>query len=313
MFVDLLQIHRVVVALDASPHSFSTLDAALSLATLLGLEIHGLFVEDIQLQQAAKHHFVHEISHLSPNPTPHTLDFLAQQFQAQRNRITRIFQQRVQKAQLTHSFKVQRGPVGRSIQQTLRKGDLLGLGCLGHSIQPSKTLGSNTEHILQHTPFPTLLSRKEIRIGREILLLFDGSPAALQGLYLGAWLAAQANREKLHVLVWQPPGTNQTKASLESMLHQHSSHLPLSLGITHLQMPSIFHLSRYIDPKDCKFLLFPKNQQTPSNPFHRWIGLFHCPVIVLYSSPKQEAVETSYASPQSHTSQPSTIPKNEAL
>ena len=47
------QMRRILVAVDASPHSLAALDAALRLAADLEAEIIGLFVEDINLLRLA--------------------------------------------------------------------------------------------------------------------------------------------------------------------------------------------------------------------------------------------------------------------
>ena len=43
------QSERIVVALDASPNSVAALRAGAELASLLGVDLEGLFVEDIDL------------------------------------------------------------------------------------------------------------------------------------------------------------------------------------------------------------------------------------------------------------------------
>ncbi|MGD9028912.1 MAG: universal stress protein, partial [Anaerolineae bacterium] len=48
-----LTIRRILIALDASSHSIAALRAAARLASSLEAELHGLFVEDINLLRAA--------------------------------------------------------------------------------------------------------------------------------------------------------------------------------------------------------------------------------------------------------------------
>jgi len=47
-----LKIRRVLVAMDASPHSRAALEAAIELASHFEAELRGLFVEDINMLRA---------------------------------------------------------------------------------------------------------------------------------------------------------------------------------------------------------------------------------------------------------------------
>ena len=54
-------IQRILVALDASPHSQAALDAAATLAARVSAELQGLFIEDVNLLRLAELPFAREV------------------------------------------------------------------------------------------------------------------------------------------------------------------------------------------------------------------------------------------------------------
>ncbi|MBK7177644.1 MAG: universal stress protein [Chloroflexi bacterium] len=61
-----MKIQRILVALDASPHSLAALEAAIDLAERLDAELQGLFVEDINLLRLAQLPFARELRYPLP-------------------------------------------------------------------------------------------------------------------------------------------------------------------------------------------------------------------------------------------------------
>lgn len=282
IFGSILPFERIVIALDSSPHSVQALEAALTLARLWDLSIHGVFVEDSQLHYAAEISFSREVSRFSSTPQPHTAVSIAQQIAAQRNRITQHFQQCAQRAKIAASFQSLRGSVRHMIAQALSPQDLLGLGCAGHSSSPSKQVGSNTLHWLTQTRRALLIAHESAQYGEEIAVFFDGQPASLRALDIGAALALRAGRQTIRAFLPQQPVANFEQRL--ALLQEHTRKLPLSVHLVLLPSPVLLHLVRAIEAHRCGFLLLPDSTETSSHDLFRWIGLLCCPLLVIRES-----------------------------
>src|SRR5512146_300494 len=76
-------IRKILIAIDASPHSLAALQAAAEFAARVNAELSGLFVEDINLLRMAELSFVREVSHYSATVTQISREGLEQQLRAQ--------------------------------------------------------------------------------------------------------------------------------------------------------------------------------------------------------------------------------------
>ena len=104
-----LAIRRILVALDASPHSLAALEAAVTLAARFRAELAGLFVEDADLLRFAELPFAEEIGLFSAQRRRLDGLELERQMRAQMVRIRRLFSGATRQAHVEGSFRVVRG------------------------------------------------------------------------------------------------------------------------------------------------------------------------------------------------------------
>ena len=179
-------IKRILIALDASPHSLSALEAAAELATSLRAELLGLFVEDINLLRLAELPFAREVGHFSGTVRRVSTRHLERQLQTQAGRARQALDAIAGRAQVQWSFQVTRGQIASELQAAALDADLVILGKAGWSGQ--RCLGSHARTFLAHTRGSTLILQEGVGLGLPVLVLYDGSRATQSALAAGTEL-----------------------------------------------------------------------------------------------------------------------------
>jgi len=220
-------IRRIVVAIDASPHSLAAIESAAVLARLLEIELIGIYVEDIRLLRVAELPQMVEVNFYSQVVRPFTNRYAEGQLKAQAVRSRRALEEVAQRSQLRWSFVVRRGAVSAELVAAAQEGDLLTLGQLGWPLPGRRQLGSIAAAVLSQTPAPVLIVRQGMRLHAPYLLLYDGSSPARRGLSLAASLL--------------PPGGQLLVASSDEARHQQEVMQSLPLAVAYrtrlLQIP----------------------------------------------------------------------------
>ncbi|HSD11004.1 MAG TPA: universal stress protein [Candidatus Binatia bacterium] len=179
---------RVLVALDASPHSLTALEAAVELAALFGAELLGIFVEDADLLRLADLSFASEVASFSASIQRLDAERMRLQLRAVAERSRRALAVSAERAHVRWSFRVARGSVAASVMEGVGGRDLISFGRLGWS-RLGKPLGSTARAILSEARASTLVLQRGRRIGAPLCALYDGSKAARHGLDAIARLA----------------------------------------------------------------------------------------------------------------------------
>ena len=182
-------IRRIVVAMDASPHSRAAMEAAVMLAARFNAELLGLFVEDINVLRIAG--------------LPHAQEFGV--YSAQRRQINPVDverQLRVRSRQVQHSFRllseresvrgtfrVTRGSVGKEIQSAAADADVLILGQVGWSQLRERQVGSTTRAVCcAEAPGVTAVLLSGAQLAPPVLVIYDASEAAEKALVFAGGL-----------------------------------------------------------------------------------------------------------------------------
>jgi nucleotide-binding universal stress UspA family protein len=192
-------IQRILVALDASPHSVAALEAAVELADRFQAELEGLFVEDINLLRMAELPFTHEVGAFSARRRRLDTTEMERQLRAQTVRIRRIFRSATQRREIRCTFRVSRGSIESEVLTAASETDVLILGRAGWPLTPSRHLGRRVRHILTEAPGMTLILEHGRRLEPPVLVVYDGS--ALGQKALAAALAVVTEGDRLTVLL----------------------------------------------------------------------------------------------------------------
>jgi nucleotide-binding universal stress UspA family protein len=193
-------IRRILVALDASPHSLAALDAAAELAASLRAELMGLFVEDANLLRVAGYPFAREFGAYTAQAREIDPEHVERELRAHASLARQALSASAQRVQVRSSFAVRRGAVTSEILAAAMEADLLIIGRSGWSVPQRRALGSTARAVLTRAPGLALILEQGVRLGLPVVAVYDGSPLGQQALELAADLA-QVRGGRLTVLV----------------------------------------------------------------------------------------------------------------
>lgn len=178
-----LSIKRIMVALDASPSSFSTMENAVELASQLKAELTGLFVEDIDLLRVTELPFVQEIGVIPPFFRQFDLQQLERQFRSQANQMRKALASAADSKGVTWSFKVARGAVASEVLTAGIEADLVIMGRAGRSLAGPRYLGSTVRIVILQRKGLTLIMQRQLRLETApAMLVYDGSALSKKAL-----------------------------------------------------------------------------------------------------------------------------------
>lgn len=176
---------RILVALDESPRSAAALAAAASLASELGAELAGLFVEDIDLQHLIGLPFAREFSLLSGAGRTLSQAEMERTWRREADTLQHQLAEAASRLRLRWSFRVARGRVSAEVNTQAQAFDLIVLG---------KRTGISVMTLTQVTSvYPS------VRVG-PVLVLFEDRSTSAHSLEMGATLA-RLNGAELVLLI----------------------------------------------------------------------------------------------------------------
>jgi nucleotide-binding universal stress UspA family protein len=187
-------IRRILVALDASPHSLAALDMAVDLAARVEAELAGLFVEDIELLRMAELPSTREIADTTANAIPLNRSIMERKLRAQSGQIRNAVEAAAQHAQIPWSFQTVRGQVTSALRAAVTEDDIVAIGRLGWSFGRPLRIGS-TALELATSGVPLLLISQRAELGNlRPVVYYDGSAGSRNALLVAAKLASGGAR-----------------------------------------------------------------------------------------------------------------------
>lgn len=183
------EIRRILVALDASPHSMAALKAATELAARLQADLLGLFVEDITLLDLAESPYAREI--LYPAATQEQLSraSMESKLKALAEQARKALAATAEESQVRWSFRIVRGEVTSEVLAAASEFDLLAMGKAGWSLRRRTRVGSTAREAATSAVPVLLLPEHALAPGARWLVRYDGSPTAKLAVLAAAQLA----------------------------------------------------------------------------------------------------------------------------
>ncbi|MGD8398044.1 MAG: universal stress protein [Anaerolineae bacterium] len=206
-----LAIRRILVALDASPHSRAALDAAVELAARLHAELAALFVEDEALLRLADLPFVQEVGLFSATRRRLERGELERAIRARGREARRILAVATQRTEVTWSFRSVRGTVLSEVLSAASEADVLVLGKLGWSSIHRKRLGSTVRGILPERFGLALVLEEGACFGFPLAVVYDGSPAAGRALLTATALRRRAGDDQALIVLLLAHGSDEAE------------------------------------------------------------------------------------------------------
>jgi nucleotide-binding universal stress UspA family protein len=183
-------IRRILVALDASPHSLAALDMAVDLAAKMEAELAGLFVEDVELLRMAESPSAREIAYTTASEIPLNRSIMERKLRAQSEQIRNAVAAAAQRAQVRWSFQTVRGQVTSALRAAAAEDDIVAVGRLGWSFGRPLRIGSTALELATSSVPLLLISQRAVLGNLRPLVYYDGSAGSKNALFVAAKLAS---------------------------------------------------------------------------------------------------------------------------
>lgn len=272
--------HRILVALDDSAHSRAALEAAAELADRLHAELLGVFVEDINLLRCAALPFAREVGFLSGMERKLDTPGVERRLKAQAIRLQRALAEAAERVQVQWSFRTMRGHVAAELLSALEAADLLILGKAAQSVGRQRVrLGSTARAVLARASRTVVLLQHGTPLGRPVVTVFDGSPAATHALAVAARLA-QADDKNLVVVIAA------TTPEVGARIHTHAESWLLAHGLRaryrYLPNAEVVELARAVRAEDGRVLVLDgTNPMLQEDMLRMLLETTSCPVVLV--------------------------------
>ncbi|MFN8491979.1 MAG: universal stress protein [Caldilineaceae bacterium] len=207
---------RIVVAVDASPHSLAALRAAAQFAATIQAELYALFVEDSDLLSVSNLPFWQEIGSFSATARQLDRQTVERLLRARASKVQAALAQLADQMQVQWSFQVTRGGVTNELLAAAENAMLFSIGRA--SRVSNRRLGSTTELVIKRSGRPVLILDDKGQIRHPLTLLYTGTESAERAFQLAIRLA-QRDHDELHILLWMDATqVEEAKASLAQRL-----------------------------------------------------------------------------------------------
>jgi nucleotide-binding universal stress UspA family protein len=235
-----LSIRRIMVALDASPRSVEMIETAARLASRLGSELFGVFVEDINLVRMAELPFASEIGLFSPVSRRLESGQLEREFRAQANWMRRTMAAVAEKENVPWEFRVARGSIAPELLTAGAEADLLILGKVGRSLIQRRRIGSTVRMVLLQRPGLTMVLHETREFASPIVAIYDGSLEGRKALEAASRLV-ETKEVPLRVLLLADD--EESARELEGEVYEKARKEELSVYLRRLIQPSLERLA----------------------------------------------------------------------
>ena len=243
---------RILVAVDASRHSLAALQAAAELASSLEAELHGVFVEDVNLLRIAALPMARELRFPFTTHARMTPRRMRRQLRAQAHQAREAFSAICRKCQVEWTFRVVRGSVSSKLLEEAAEADLICVGRASRPVMQRTKMGSTARAAATEIQQSVLVISQDTRITAPIVVIDDGSNESARALLLAARLALETGGF-LSILV--PPDTSSTPEDLQRRLDKHLDRENLLIQYRELASFHVTSIIRSVQDETCGLLI----------------------------------------------------------
>ena len=203
-----------------SPPSLAALEAAADIAAFHGLELVGVYVQDVNLLRGAAYGFAREIGASSGMARPMDSGRLERRMQELAEQVRRSLEKLVAERELPGTLKLCRGLVLDEVLEQVRPEDLVVLGRAGWSAAPGARFGSTARGLVLRASGNVLLwSPRPARSGRRLVVLVgDTRESRTRPLAVAAARVRQSPRPVTILVCSRAPVSPEEAESLKKPL-----------------------------------------------------------------------------------------------
>lgn len=249
------KIKRILVALDASPHSLAALEMGTELAAKLGAELTGIFVEDINIHRLANLPFANEVGFLTASIRKLDTPLVSREFRTLARQAYQAMELLAKRRNLSWSFRRVQGVIPMELINAATDADLILLGKSGWSKR--KQMGSTARVVVIDAPRQAFFLRPGIQIGLPMLVLYDGSPIARKTL--GVALLIHTGNHPVNILVLAKQESVAEKLQSDVIRQAEMAGNPVELQLTPDLDLSI--LANMTTSSSCGILILPAESE----------------------------------------------------
>jgi nucleotide-binding universal stress UspA family protein len=178
-----MKLRRILVAVDASPHSLAACEAAAQLAALHRAEMVAVFVKDTDLVRLAGLPFAREMIYPLALGRPIESSMMESRLRELAELARRAVSEHALRAGIDWLFLVRHGAVLTELLKASEESDLLVLGKASHMEKGRRVrLGTTAANLLARAVRPVLVLQHGEFFGGPPLLVTDGSPESVAQL-----------------------------------------------------------------------------------------------------------------------------------
>ena len=219
-----IAVRRILVALDASSQSRAALETAAELAAMHEAELHGVYVEDINLIRLARHPAAREVDPLSATPGPADPRRLERRFKRAAAEAERALAETAARQRVRWAFRVARGAVTSVLLEAAVESDLIALGRAGGGTRGPGRLGSTAREITSRRAQSVLVLQGQLRPGQTVVTLYDGSASCQRAVAAAARLCERLGAELVLII---PAADEQRASQLQTAATEMLADLPV--------------------------------------------------------------------------------------
>ena len=271
-------IHSIAVAIDCSPHSKASLEAAAEMAARLKAELIGIFVEDIDLLHMAGLPFAEEVRLYSATTTKLDTAQLERMLRQQAGQAQELLRHAAEARTLRHTFRVLRGMVPEQLMLAAPEADMLVLGRSGRSPSCRKGLGSTARTALAEGRMNVMLMRPGITAAEgPLLVLYDESEAARRAFETALEIAGPSSTLNLLVTDPAPEAVERCRLETEALMSEKG----IESEYYHLPFTDSRQLISFIRMIDSGLLVIGEGINLPAETLRELIDNIDYPVLVV--------------------------------
>lgn len=270
-------LREILVAVDTSPHSHAALEAAVTLAHILGANVQGLFVENELWARLSDLPVTTNISELTGEEGPLERTTVEEKMNRLRSRILDRMHELGQHYQVTYSMETVQGRVDEQVLEASERSDLITLGLKGNYARRGR-LGSSALSIIRQARKPVLILEKGSYVGTVLAAVYDGSQESRKGLEIALQIAENDN-SRLTVLV-----TGEGRDEIERRSAEARQILNSTGVFADVQTVPERDLGSLLDAVyglQCGLLILPREQAIVARHLEALLHNVRCPVLLM--------------------------------